>query len=117
MKRSAAIALVLALALLLSLGTFSQQPAKGGEKSAPATASKVYVCTMCDYASDKPGKCAKCGMNLEEVNKADLSYYCPMHPQVVSDKPGKCPKCGMDLKMKVATPKPATADASKSTKG
>ncbi|TZG00346.1 multicopper oxidase domain-containing protein (plasmid) [Chryseobacterium panacisoli] len=29
--------------------------------------------------------------------QAQISYTCPMHPEVVSDKPGKCPKCGMDM--------------------
>ncbi|SMO64959.1 copper-resistance protein, CopA family [Chryseobacterium rhizoplanae] len=29
--------------------------------------------------------------------KAETTYTCPMHPEIVSDKPGKCPKCGMDL--------------------
>ncbi len=24
----------------------------------------------------------------------ELTYYCPMHPEVISDKPGKCEKCG-----------------------
>jgi hypothetical protein len=28
---------------------------------------------------------------------ANITYTCPMHPEVTSDKPGKCPKCGMDL--------------------
>jgi P-type Cu2+ transporter len=27
----------------------------------------------------------------------NLTYKCPMHPEVVSDKPGKCRKCGMAL--------------------
>lgn len=27
---------------------------------------KVYVCPMGDYQGDKPGKCPKCGMTLEE---------------------------------------------------
>jgi len=29
--------------------------------------------------------------------KAQTTYTCPMHPEIVSEKPGKCPKCGMDL--------------------
>ncbi len=36
----------------------------GGSTAAPA-ASQQYVCTMCPgVASDKPGKCPKCGMTL-----------------------------------------------------
>jgi FtsP/CotA-like multicopper oxidase with cupredoxin domain len=27
----------------------------------------------------------------------EISYYCPMHPDVVSDEAGRCPKCGMKL--------------------
>jgi predicted RNA-binding Zn-ribbon protein involved in translation (DUF1610 family) len=46
--------------------------------------------------SDKPGKCAKCGMALKESHTV---YTCPMHSDVKSDKPGKCPKCGMALNM------------------
>lgn len=28
---------------------------------------------------------------------SNVTYTCPMHPEVVADKPGKCPKCGMPL--------------------
>jgi Cu(I)/Ag(I) efflux system membrane fusion protein len=31
------------------------------------------------------------------ANKGELTYYCPMHPEVTSDKPGVCPICHMDL--------------------
>ncbi len=68
---------------------------------------KKYQCPMHpEVISDKPGKCPKCGMNLELVGKEQVSgskekvkteYTCTMHPEVISDKPGKCPKCGMEL--------------------
>ena len=32
-----------------------------------------------------------------ENSGAEVSYTCPMHPEVVQPKPGKCPKCGMTL--------------------
>ncbi|AKK74280.1 multicopper oxidase [Chryseobacterium gallinarum] len=31
------------------------------------------------------------------LSQSQISYTCPMHPDVVSDQPGKCPKCGMNL--------------------
>ena len=30
-------------------------------------------------------------------SRSEVSYTCPMHPQVVRSEPGKCPICGMDL--------------------
>jgi FtsP/CotA-like multicopper oxidase with cupredoxin domain len=33
----------------------------------------------------------------------DVSYACPMHPDVVSDQPGRCPTCGMKLIATTAT--------------
>ena len=30
-------------------------------------------------------------------SRSEVSYTCPMHPQVVKSGPGKCPICGMDL--------------------
>lgn len=52
------------------------------------------------------------GMNMEDkTNKEQqVSYTCPMHPEIHSPKPGNCPKCGMKLvkeKVKKPTPKPA----------
>jgi FtsP/CotA-like multicopper oxidase with cupredoxin domain len=29
--------------------------------------------------------------------EGDVTYACPMHPEVVSDEPGHCPECGMKL--------------------
>lgn len=28
---------------------------------------------------------------------AQITYTCPMHPDVIRDAPGRCPKCGMEL--------------------
>ena len=55
--------------------------------------------------SHQPGKCPKCGMELnlstKEQMKASISknYTCPMHLTVTSHDPGKCPKCGRKLNL------------------
>ena len=102
MKRALTFAILTTLFAFAAVGLFAQGP----------TTAKVYVCTMCDLAVGKPGKCPECGMNLKEVNKADVSYVCTMC-DVKSDKPGKCPKCGMTLKMKLAEPAPPSAPNAK----
>ena len=56
---------------------------------------KVFSCPMhTGKMSDKPGKCAICGMALK---KTQTQYTCSMHSKVKSNKPGKCPACGMPL--------------------
>lgn len=83
----------------------------------------MYTCPMHgDVKSDKPGACAKCGMDLQKMgnaknhqccggmkmecgsaktgmdhSKMTKTFVCPMHPEVISDKTGVCPKCGMAL--------------------
>jgi periplasmic mercuric ion binding protein len=79
-------------------------------KAATATAENdksTYSCSMHpDVKSDAPGKCSKCGMNLNLSKKEEMKmevmkiYTCPMHSDVTSNNPGKCTKCGMDLKVK-----------------
>ncbi|GHA79428.1 efflux RND transporter periplasmic adaptor subunit [Pontibacter akesuensis] len=32
-----------------------------------------------------------------ETTAAEMTYTCPMHPQIVQNEPGTCPICGMDL--------------------
>jgi len=46
------------------------------------------------YAQDS-GTSKEKAKNMKEV-----SYTCPMHPEVKSATKGECPKCGMDLKAK-----------------
>ena len=56
---------VIAIALLCAAPAgFAQQQKPVKKQTAPA---KVYTCPMHpEVKSDKPGKCPKCGMNLEE---------------------------------------------------
>ena len=76
---------------------FEKEPEKYMDACCSGT---FYYCPMkqCDYRSDKPGKCPKCGMELKK-HELKTVYVCPMKQcNVQSDKPGKCPKCGMELK-------------------
>lgn len=66
----------------------------------------IYSCPMHpEVMSAQPGKCLKCGMQLnlskkEEMKKhAVKNYACPVHIDVVSHDPGKCPKCGRAMNL------------------
>ncbi len=50
----------------------------------------VMLFTGCNSHENSPGE-----------NNTSVTYYCPMHPEVVSDKAGVCPICQMDLVKKV----------------
>ena len=70
------------------------------KKAADCTHSTTYKCPMeaCNYASDKDGKCPKCGMALKKV-EAKPVYKCTTEGcKFTSDKEGKCPSCKTDLK-------------------
>jgi hypothetical protein len=112
MKKTLILTLIAILLAAFGLMALAQgtpaAKAPAAEKKA-AKVEKAYVCSMCDFAGDKPGKCPKCGMNLQEVNKSDVSYSCACTTKdgkpakcctEKSDKPGKC-KCGVDMKMHV----------------
>lgn len=77
-----------------------KQPVK---KKKVATGTGVYYCPMfCegDRTYDTSGDCPVCGMDLVEApsnEKKEVTYTCPMHPEVVQDAPGDCEICGMDL--------------------
>ncbi|TKB99180.1 multicopper oxidase domain-containing protein [Pedobacter cryophilus] len=44
-----------------------------------------------------------------ETQKKEVSYTCPMHPEIHASKPGNCPKCGMKLVVEKTKVKPATS--------
>ena len=65
-----------------------------------------YTCAMHpEVVQDHPGKCPKCGMDLnlspKEAMKMEVtkSYSCPVHKDVTSHDPGKCPQCGRKLNL------------------
>ena len=37
------------------------------------------------------------GSALMDPGENEMTYTCPMHPEVQQDHPGDCPKCGMAL--------------------
>jgi membrane fusion protein, copper/silver efflux system len=86
-------------------------PSSGASPAASPSAGKtLYTCPMHpEVVSDKPGKCPKCGMNLELKPSSQLGsqpasatpakrimYRSTMNPNEVSDKPGK-DSMGMDM--------------------
>jgi Cu+-exporting ATPase len=65
-----------------------------------STCKTHYYCPQngCQFKSDNPGKCPKCGVELKK-HECKTIYACTMKDcEYKSDNPGKCPKCGMELK-------------------
>ena len=94
--------IIIAVAFLINSSCLFAQEKAGKQDTTQHVA--FYACPMhSDITSDKPGKCPKCGMDLNLSRKEQMKaeavklYTCPMHPDVTSDKSGKCPKCGMAL--------------------
>jgi ssDNA-binding Zn-finger/Zn-ribbon topoisomerase 1 len=90
--------IVLAVAFLLCAPVIFAQ-SKAGKQDTTQHAS-FYTCPMHpDVVADKPGKCPKCGMDLNLSSKEELkskvtkTYTCPVHADLVSDSEGTCPKC------------------------
>lgn len=106
-------AIILLVAITFSFAGFAQKSKANSEENKASTALTTgYTCAMHpDEKSDKPGKCTKCGMDLQASKKEQMKkdavklYCCPMHPEVTSAKAGKCTKCKMDMKKTVQTSK------------
>ncbi|MDP1622209.1 MAG: heavy metal-binding domain-containing protein [Bacteroidales bacterium] len=56
-----------------------------------AIVTVMITVTGCSYQGGNPDH------DNNHMSSGQLSYTCPMHPEVVADNPGKCPKCGMEL--------------------
>lgn len=89
--------------LIASPALFAQTKAGKVDTIKHAT---FYTCpTHSDVVSDKPGKCPKCGMDLNLTAKEKMktavtkTYTCPVHLDVTSHDPGKCPQCGRKLNL------------------
>jgi hypothetical protein len=71
---------------------------------AKLTVKEKYTCPMHpEVMKGKPGKCPKCGMNLEKKEFYEV-YACPMKDcPYFSEKGGKCLTCGIKLKKKLVS--------------
>src|SRR5690606_9666473 len=114
MRVSPALMTFLTGLLLLSIaGVFYQRSlidsgAYGGSQAESAVSANVkYACPMRCVEADKAGDCPVCGMEMMPVELAspatvadaavaEMTYTCPMHPQIEQDHPGTCPLCGME---------------------
>jgi hypothetical protein len=68
MKSLISLSFILLLAAVT--GCKSPEKAAGSHPSSTGTERVMYVCPMHpDVTSDKPGKCPKCGMELEKKSK------------------------------------------------
>ncbi len=93
MRKSAWLAIMACLVVSAPAFAAEKKPAKK-----PAAAAKAYVCTHCQVALDKAGKCPKCQATLAQ---ADVAYKCPKCG-AESAKAGKCAKCKVDLQKQAA---------------
>ena len=97
--------IIVLMAMAISFSGIAQKSKT--EKNAVEKGAKQkgkYSCPMHpNEVSNKPGKCATCGMDLTKSKKEQMKmevmkmYACPMHPNETFDKPGKCASCGMDM--------------------
>lgn len=88
-----------ALMLVLFLAGCSHQGGMQISSSNPASPSAAEAPapkTSQDLAPGVSGQAAE-SAGESKSSKKEVSYTCPMHPQVVKPEPGNCPICGMKL--------------------
>jgi transcription initiation factor IIE alpha subunit len=103
-KKTLKNVLILAIAFIIASPSLIAQSKAG--KVDTTKHVEFYTCPMHkDVVSDKPGKCTKCGMDLNLTPKEQMKravtkkYTCPVHIDVTSHDAGKCPKCGKKLNL------------------
>jgi PBP1b-binding outer membrane lipoprotein LpoB len=70
MKKITSILFSAIFCLSLSSCVHNSPPQEKTTPTTNSTTATTYECPMkCEPATDKPGKCGKCGMDLKEVKK------------------------------------------------
>ena len=68
----------------------------------PSAKGKGNVTYVCPMDPDvRESKPGPCPICGMALEAESVEYICPMHPEVVSDRPGSCPICGMALEPRV----------------
>lgn len=82
------------IVLLAFTSVFAQKT-----KPAMGKTEKVYMCTHCDMAAMKAGKCSMCKMDMKKTS-AIVTDHCDHCKMDVNAKGGMCPMCkGKTTKM------------------
>ncbi len=84
-------ALPFALSLAALAFAFTTSPAAG------AHTSRVSIGQERQRAETRSRRRPAKQRKSEQKQEQEVSYTCPMHPDVHEKSPGECPKCGMEL--------------------
>lgn len=89
--RNIASALVLAIGLVGGVACTEQKPStEESQTTSTKITDKAYICPMkCEgSASDQPGKCPVCGMDLEKNPDYTGTYTAPVSASADTTQPG-----------------------------